>query len=83
MEIGIDEEDLIDEISDFESDKDIDQHDTSNENQEDQKNQENQEDFLTSLLKSRGIEDRSKIKFEMGEGSIEEVDWDNLSNEDS
>lgn len=82
MEIGIDEEDLIDEISDFESDKDIDQHDTSNENQEDQKNQEDQEDFLTSLLKSRGIEDRSKIKFEMGEGSIEEVDWDNLSNED-
>ena len=41
-----------------------------------------EDDFLTSLLKSRGIEDRSKIKFEMEEGSIEELDWDSLSNED-
>ena len=41
-----------------------------------------EDDFLTSLLKSRGIEDKSKIKFETEEGDVEEVDWDSLSNED-
>ena len=41
-----------------------------------------EDDFLTSLLKSRGIEDKSKIKFATEEGDIEEVDWDSLSNED-
>ena len=41
-----------------------------------------EDDFLTSLLKSRGIEDKSKIKFETEEGDVQEVDWDSLSNED-
>lgn len=41
-----------------------------------------EDDFLTSLLKSRGIEDKSKIKFATEEGDIEEVDWDSLSSED-
>ncbi len=46
-------------------------------------NQEPQEDdFVLSLLKDRGIEDKSKIKFENEDGQIEEVDWDSLSNED-
>ena len=40
------------------------------------------DDFISSLLKSRGIEDKSKIKFETDEGDIEEVDWNNLSNQD-
>lgn len=44
--------------------------------------EEGKEDFLTSLLKSRGIEDKSKIKFATEEGDVEEVDWDSLSNED-
>jgi hypothetical protein len=34
------------------------------------------------LLKSRGIDDRSKIKFEDEQGSVEELNWDNLSNEE-
>ena len=41
-----------------------------------------EDDFLTSLLKSRGIEDKSKIKLATEEGDVEEVDWDSLSNED-
>ena len=41
----------------------------------------NADDFLTSLLKSRGIEDKSKIKFENDEGETEEVDWDSLDTE--
>lgn len=44
--------------------------------------EEKEDDFLTSLLKSRGIEDKSKIKFATEEGDVEEVDWDSLSNED-
>lgn len=38
------------------------------------------EDFITSLLKTRGIEDKSKIKFENEEGETEEVDWESLDN---
>lgn len=41
-----------------------------------------EDDFTTYLLKSRGIEDKSKIKFENEEGTVEEVDWDSLSNQD-
>ena len=44
--------------------------------------EEGEDDFLTSFLKSRGIEDKSKIKFATEEGDVEEVDWDSLSNED-
>ena len=41
-----------------------------------------EDDFISSLLKSRGIEDKTKIKFENDEGAVEEVDWDSLSTED-
>lgn len=43
---------------------------------------DDKEDFIIELLKSRGIEDRSKIKFEDEEGTIEEKNWDDLSNEE-
>lgn len=41
-----------------------------------------QDDFIIELLKSRGIEDPSKIKFENESGEIEETPWDSLSVED-
>ena len=88
MEIGINEEDFLDEVDDFGTDDQAQDIDQQNQNKDDistsQTTDESQleEDFITSLLKSRGIEDRSKIKFEMEEGSIEELDWDSLSNED-
>lgn len=41
-----------------------------------------EEDIIISLLKSKGIEDPSKLKFENEEGEIEEVDWESLSNEE-
>lgn len=41
----------------------------------------NTDDFITSLLRTRGIEDKSKIKFENEEGETEEVNWDSLDNE--
>ena len=45
-------------------------------------NRDIEEDFIVTLLKSRGIEDMSKIKFEDEEGTMEERDWDSLSNEE-
>lgn len=36
--------------------------------------------ILSQFLKSRGIEDMSKIKYEDEEGLEEEIDWDQLSN---
>ena len=40
------------------------------------------DDFITTLLKSRGIYDKSKIKFEDEEGSVVEYNWDDLSNDE-
>ena len=39
-------------------------------------------DFLTELLKSKGINDSSKIKFENESGEIEERNWSDLSVEE-
>ncbi len=50
--------------------------------QQEPQNDTVEEDFVSLLLKSKGIEDRSKIKFQNDEGEIEELNWDNLSNED-
>lgn len=41
-----------------------------------------EEDLITSYLKSRGIEDPSKIKFETDEGETEDRDWNSLSKEE-
>lgn len=40
------------------------------------------DDFIPELLKSRGIEDFTKIKFENENGEIEEVDWNTLDTKD-
>lgn len=39
------------------------------------------DDIITDLLKQKGIQDRSKIKYE-NDGKIEEVDWNSLSREE-
>lgn len=39
-------------------------------------------DIISELLKSKGIEDRTRIKFENESGEIEEYNWDDLTNED-
>lgn len=49
----------------------------------DNQNIDNQnKDFIDSLLKEIGIEDKSKIKFETEEGDIEEVSWDSLNDDE-
>lgn len=97
MEIGNNDDiDFIDELDD-EQQSDEQKQDPEPDNHQEPENSEpkdpdntgtpdpeegKEDDFLTSLLKSRGIEDKSKIKFATEEGNIEEVDWDSLSNED-
>lgn len=97
MEIGIDDIDFIDDdlgqpivsdttpqdTNDQDPDLDIEDNQPSDgENTGDQPDQEpNQDDFISALLKTRGIEDRTKIKFENEEGETEEVNWDSLDDE--
>lgn len=97
MEIGTNEDiDFIDEIDEEQKEneqkQDTEPNNTSEPEKKDSENPDNtdtpdhenetEDDFLTSLLKSRGIEDKSKIKFATEEGDVEEIDWDSLSNED-
>lgn len=44
-------------------------------------NEEN-DDFLSDFLRTRGIDDISKIKFEDDEGNIEEKSWDSLTKDE-
>lgn len=85
MEIGIND-DFIDEIDDFANEvtPDGEEQDLIEQNPvvEEDPGESVDEDFVTSLLKAKGIDDKTKIKFENEEGSVEEVDWDTLSNED-
>lgn len=89
MEIG------IDELDDFDNENGIINSDdtTTQDNEESESNQvdpdvsepqpqDAEEDFVSSLLKSRGIKDITKIKFENEDGTVEEVDWNTLSIED-
>lgn len=45
-------------------------------------NQDNDDDFVSDLLKTKGIEDSSKIKFEDEKGEIYERDWNSLTREE-
>lgn len=44
--------------------------------------EENEIDLFATLLKDRGIEDKSKISFEDENGNVQEVNWDDLSTEE-
>lgn len=88
MEIGNDDIDFIDEELTPESeentttqDNDIQNIDEEIEETTEETSSSNEDDFITSLLKDRGIEDSSKIEFENEDGEIEEVSWDSLDNE--
>ena len=95
MAIGIDEIDYDDneygtpEVNDTQTqdnddlpvDGDV-QDSTNDEDPNDQPSDFTDSDIISELLKSKGIEDRTRIKFENESGDIEEYDWDDLSNED-
>ena len=89
MEIGIDDIDYNDgeygtqEVNDTQTqDNDYSEVDTNNQdhtNDEDSNSQLDDltdSDIISELLKSKGIEDRTRIKFENEDGDIEEYNWD-------
>ncbi len=77
----------VDEIQENEETGEV-TEDTSEDSQTQENSEENpeesnenpEEDFMDTYLRSRGIDDKSKIKFENEEGEIEEVDWNSLDN---
>lgn len=71
----MEENELMNDIDDFqEGDLQNTVNPQNNENQE-------TDSFVASILKDRGIQDMSKIKFEE-DGEVKEVDWKDLSVED-
>lgn len=80
MEIGNDEFDEFGELQDQEVNNQEEKQETTT--QDTQQNQDEETDFITELLKTKGIQDSSKINFENEDGEIEERDWNTLSNEE-
>ena len=74
MAIGIDEID--------EQDEELTSQEEEESSQESESQPYQQTDIIDALLKDRGIEDRSKIKFESEDGEIEERSWDDLSSDE-
>ena len=79
MEIGTDEQ-LIDDLDDFNEEEVSDGTEPITEPNEEIKSEG--DDFIDSLLRSRGIQDRTKINFTDNNGEIVEQNWDNLSTEE-
>lgn len=50
--------------------------------QQEQVEENSEEDIVTTLLKSKGIEDPTKIKFEEDNGELVERSWDSLSRDE-
>ena len=83
MQIGINDLDDDDFGTGFESSQQvIETPEQNNSTQEPPTANEEDDDFVSDFLKTRGIDDISKIKFEDDEGNIEEKSWDSLTNEE-
>lgn len=87
MAIRNDDYDDFDDFDDYDDTitQDIDDYSEDNYSDsfdEDQYSSEDVDPVIQELLRSRGIDDSSKIKFENEDGDIEEHDWNSLSNED-
>lgn len=63
-------------------DEEFDELENQTEPQKQDDSQTEDDDFVSQLLRSRGIDDKTKIKFENEDGEIEEVNWDSLSSQD-
>ena len=83
MQIGINDLDDDDFGTGFESSQQvIETPEQNNSTQEPPTANEEDDDFVSDFLKTRGIDDISKIKFEDDNGDIEEKSWDSLTNEE-
>ena len=84
MAIGINDLDDDDFGMGFEptEQNDVNNNTSSQQEQVTQQTQSSEDDFLSDFLKTRGIDDISKIKFEDESGNIEEKNWNSLSKEE-
>ena len=83
MAIGINDLDDDDFGMGFEPQLNEEKHDGEESHQQQQQiENDNDDDFVADYLKTRGIDDISKIKFEDDNGNIEERDWNSLSKEE-
>ena len=83
MAIGINDLDDDDFGMGFEPQSNEEKHDDEESHQQQQQiENNNDDDFVADYLKTRGIDDISKIKFEDDNGNIEERDWNSLSKEE-
>lgn len=74
-------DELMDELDELDEFKQEEQEEEQNsEGAQEDEHQEEEEDYITTFLKGKGIEDKSKIKFVNEDETIEEKDWDSLSN---
>lgn len=86
MEIGNDdfyEDDLLDEeISTEEQNIQTEEGFEEEVVEEPSSTPQTQDDYIVEFLKSRGIEDPNKIKFETEDGNLEEKSWDSLDKDE-
>lgn len=68
----------MDELDDFENYEEVDDFSSNEEVNE----QSNDDELIFNMLKSQGIEDPTKIKFEDDYGNIQEKNWESLSMEE-
>lgn len=92
MEEGIDVYEDLDDLNEFwgeENDLNTTTQDEELQNdvpiqdsqEESSSTQNTEEDFISSLLRTRGIEDKTSIKFEDEEGNSISANWDDLDNQ--
>lgn len=80
MALGID--DLYDDDEVIEPSSQVEVQETQEEPIQNQETNDEQTTVIEDFLKSRGIDDPSKIRFEDENGNIEERDWNTLSKEE-
>ena len=82
-ELGINDVDYEDDVTqEVEEDSQEEQSPEQSVEQPEEFEDLSDSDVVDYLLKSKGISDKSKIKYENDFGEIEEVDWNNLSKKD-
>ena len=76
------EEEINDGIDDEFLEEDISEEPLESQELEQEGSSQKSTDFIDELLKQKGIEDKTKIKFEDEDGTIQEYNWDSLDNQE-
>ena len=76
------EEEINDGIDDEFLEEDISEEPLESQELEQENSSQKSTDFIDELLKQKGIEDKTKIKFEDEDGTIQEYNWDSLDNQE-